>query len=269
MAEVESVEEELRGLLRRERQGLLSTISLHRPGWPFGSLAPYALSARGTPLLLLSSIAEHTRNLTADGRASLLVQARERQDDPQAGARATILGDVRPVEAASRADARARYLARHPEAQGYFAAHDFSLFELSLEEVRYIGGFGRIHWVAGERVAQDPESDPLRASERSICEHMNEDHAETLALLCGAPPGTGARMAALDQWGFSVELAAGVRVRIDFERPLTTPALVRAELIERAKRATPGGLPQRVKVAVVGGEVDRAVAADRGRRVDR
>ena len=63
-----------RRLLRAERQGALATLSLHKEGWPFVSVAPYAVSARGEPLLLLSALAQHTKNALADSRSSLLVQ---------------------------------------------------------------------------------------------------------------------------------------------------------------------------------------------------
>ncbi|MHB1844685.1 MAG: HugZ family pyridoxamine 5'-phosphate oxidase [Deltaproteobacteria bacterium] len=237
MTEPTSIEDEIRALLRGEGQSVLSTLSLRKPGWPFGSIAPYALSARGAPLLLLSSIAEHTRNLKADPRASLLVQDPGSRADPQAGARATVLGEIRTVGAAERAEARARYLARHPEAKGYFAAHDFELFELTLEEVRYIGGFGRIHWVAGDRVALDPERDPLRPHAQGICDHMNADHAQALALVCGLGAGQSARMLGIDRFGFTAEAGEAGLIRMSFDAPLTTPAQVREKLVALAREA--------------------------------
>src|SRR5438270_12005687 len=87
----------IRTLLEQERSGVLATLSASRAGWPFASVVPYALSERGEPVLLLSSLAEHTRNALADGRASLLVQDHDSLADPQAGARVTILGEIELV----------------------------------------------------------------------------------------------------------------------------------------------------------------------------
>ena len=89
----------LRALLDSERNGVLATLSARRDGWPFASVAAYALTDAGEPLLLLSDLAEHTRNLRADPRASLLVQDQTSLADPQAGARVTLLGTVEAVAA--------------------------------------------------------------------------------------------------------------------------------------------------------------------------
>ena len=138
-----------RALLAAENIGVLLTISVHRPGYPYGSVTPYALSAEGAPLLLFSRLAAHTRNLAADPRAGLFVGDRSAAADPQAGARVSLLGQVRPVPDAAVADARARYLARHPQAADYFALGDFSLWRFDIEEARLIAGFGEIRWLPG------------------------------------------------------------------------------------------------------------------------
>jgi putative heme iron utilization protein len=158
-----------RRILRAERQGALATISLHKQGWPFGSIAPYALSARGEPLLLLSSLAQHTKNALADPRASLLVQESAGLApgaDPQAHGRVTILGRIALVSAAEEDDAYARYLARHPQAARTASGHDFRVYVLSIEEARFIGGFGKICWVPGPSMVLDPSMDPPRDAGR-------------------------------------------------------------------------------------------------------
>jgi putative heme iron utilization protein len=138
---------EVRGLLDTESVGLLSTISVHRAGFPYGSLTPFALSARGLPLLLLSGLAAHTKNLLADPRACLFVGDRTAAEDPLAGARASLLGRVARLAAADEADARTRYVARHPKAEAYFQLRDFALWELAVEEARLISGFGSMRWL--------------------------------------------------------------------------------------------------------------------------
>ena len=138
---------EVRALLEAESVGLLSTISVHRAGYPYGSLTPFALSARGRPLLLLSELAAHTRSLRADPRACLFVGDRTATDDPQAAARVSLLGRAARVAAAELADARARYVARHRRAESYLVLRDFALWELVVEEARLISGFGSMRWL--------------------------------------------------------------------------------------------------------------------------
>jgi putative heme iron utilization protein len=135
-----------RALLAAESVGVLSTHSVHRPGYPYGSLTPYALSSRATPLLLLSGLAAHTKNLLADPRACLFVGDRSAAADPQAGARLSALGRAARVADVEQPDARRRYLAAHPQAQPYFQLGDFALWELVLDEVRLIAGFGEMGW---------------------------------------------------------------------------------------------------------------------------
>ena len=138
---------EVRALLESETVGLLSTTSVHRPGYPYGSLTPFALSSRGMPLLLLSGLAAHTKNLLADARACLFVGDRSATEDPLAGARVSLLGRAVPTSADDEPDARTRYLTRHPKAAAYFQLRDFALWELLAEEARLISGFGSMRWL--------------------------------------------------------------------------------------------------------------------------
>ena len=137
----------LRQLLVTERQAVLATLSARRAGWPFASVAPYALDADGQPLLLLSELAEHTRNLRADPRASLLVQESSALDDPQAGGRVTLLGKL---EQTGDEQARSAYVARHPQAAEYLMLGDFRMWRLNVSEARYVNGFGDMGWLEGK-----------------------------------------------------------------------------------------------------------------------
>ena len=137
-----------RALLAGESVGLLSTISVRRAGTPYGSVTPYALSAGGAPLLLLSALAAHTHNLRADPRAGLFVGDHSAVADPQAGARLSLMGRVVPVPDHEAADARARYLARWPRAADTLALADFSFWRFEIEEARFIAGFGEIRWLS-------------------------------------------------------------------------------------------------------------------------
>jgi putative heme iron utilization protein len=136
-----------RALLAAESVGVLSTTSVHRPGYPYGSITPYALSDRGAPLLLLSRLAAHTQNLRADPRAGLFIGDRNAVEDPQAGARVSLIGRAAPTDPADETAARERYLARWPRAEAYLALGDFSFWTFEIEEARLIAGFGEIRWL--------------------------------------------------------------------------------------------------------------------------
>ena len=139
-----------RALLAVESVGLLSTISVRRAGTPYGSVTPYALSAGGAPLLLLSGLAAHTHNLRADPRAGLFVGDHSAAADPQAGARLSLMGRAAPVPDDAAPDARARYLARWPRAADTLALADFSFWRFEIEEARFIAGFGEIRWLTAD-----------------------------------------------------------------------------------------------------------------------
>src|SRR6185312_2537053 len=136
-----------RALLASESAGVLSTLSVRRAGTPYGSITPYALGEDGAPLLLLSGLAAHTHNLRADPRAGLFVGDRSAAADPQAGARVSLLGRAAPLPANLEPDARARYLARWPQAAQYLALKDFAFWRFDIEEARLVAGFGEIRWL--------------------------------------------------------------------------------------------------------------------------
>ena len=137
--------EQARRYLRARRHGVLSTLSRRFPGYPYGSVAPFVLDAAARPVILISRLAEHTRNIEADPHVSLLVQ--DAGDDVQAGARITLIGEA--THAVDDADAsRARYLSYFPDAGRLLALGDFAFYRIEPCQLRAIGGFGDIHWVA-------------------------------------------------------------------------------------------------------------------------
>jgi len=146
-AEAKGAAAAARELLRREKLGVLSTISARKPGWPAPSLAPYALTARGEPLILLSAIAQHTRNLEADPRACLFVHdVAAAAGDARTAPRIAIYGRAEPVLPGEEPDARSRYLARHPQARGLLGL-DFGFWVLAVEEAQWVGGFAAAAWI--------------------------------------------------------------------------------------------------------------------------
>ena len=142
--------EAVRKLLREAKHGLLSTHGLEPAGIPYGSLVPVAATEEGLPVLLVSRLAQHTKNLVVDGRASLLV-LEPTAGDPQQAARATLLGTARRLAGAEEVEARARFLAVHPEAGRYFDLA-FQLWAIAPAEARYVGGFGAAAWVSGSEL---------------------------------------------------------------------------------------------------------------------
>ena len=236
--------ERARTLVENGRVGTLSTRLEGRDGAPFGSLMPYGVDPAGQPLLLISRLAVHTRNLAADPRASLLV-AEAGDADPLAIGRVTLVGRVAPLGDADRAAARAGYLDRHPSARAWVDFGDFAFHRLAVEAAYFVAGFGAMGWVedADYRAAAP---DPLAPHAAGIIDHMNADHADALRLYCQAFAGTtadAATMTAIDRLGLRVRArtADGDRhLRIDFPRPADTPAEARAVLVEMVRAARAG-----------------------------
>ena len=209
---------------------MLSTLSQRHSGHPFGSLVPYALDHQGRPVILVSRLAEHTRNLEADPRTSLL--AHDAASDPQAGARITFLGNATRLEASSPAAVRFRRL--FPDSEELFALGDFSFLALDPLAIRFIEGFGSIHWISAAEYA--PPVNSLADAEADIVAHMNVEHVHNLLDYCrhvhGRKPQQ-AVMAGLDCDGFDVR-ADGQLLRFGFERPVTDAAEARASLVALA-----------------------------------
>jgi heme iron utilization protein len=135
--------------------GALATVAREPAGHPFATLVAVAFDARGRPLLLLSRLAEHCKNLVADPRASLLVtDPTAAAGDPLAASRMTLVGTCAPLAAEEEIErARSLFLARHPEAASYVTFADFGMWRLDVASVRWIAGFGRMQWVSGEAYA--------------------------------------------------------------------------------------------------------------------
>ena len=231
--------ERARTVVAAQSRGALSTLAVEPAGAPFGSVITYGLDAAGRPSFFVSTLAEHTRNLDADPRASLLVvEDTPAGADPLASARVTLLGTAAEVtDPAERAAARAGYLAANPNAF-YVDYGDFRCLRLEVTGVRYVGGFGRMSWVDPADYAA-AEADPLHAVAAGILGHMNADHAGALVTLVShfrsRPDVTAASMTAVDRYGFEVVASLdGDRreaLRVGFRTPQTSADDVRKELI--------------------------------------
>jgi len=230
----------------RARTATLCTIAREPEGFPYGSFVTFAIHA-GNPVFLISSLAEHTRNLAADPRASLLI-AESDHEDPLANGRVTLIGRGALLEdEAARGAAREAFLAAHPNAAYYADFGDFAWWALEVEWIRYIGGYGRMSWVGREEWA-GATPDPLAGEARAILDHMNADHAAALLDYCRsftrAVDASAASMTGVDRYGFEMSVTTGKGprpVRLAFRRPVSTAAEAREELVALARLAREGG----------------------------
>ncbi len=225
-----------RRFLRAQRAGTLSTISARLAGHPFGSVVPFALDTHAQPVLLISALAEHTRNLTADPRASLVVH--DYVEDVQAGPRLTLVGDTTPLAMGDAACER--YLRRFPDAARLVALGDFSFCAIVTRELLFVQGFGRIDRIGADAFAPPPNE--VAEAEPDILAHLNAEHPDTLLLFCRALGGVAAHAAhaiGVDCDGIDVR-ADGRLLRFDFDAPALDPTAVRAQLISVAERSRAG-----------------------------
>ena len=237
-----SFAERARTLMHLGRLGSLSTLSRKQPGFPFGSVMPYAVDERGRPIFLISTMAMHTQNLQADSRASLLVTQTGADGDPLGASRITVLGNVVAVERSETADLRKLYLASYPNSKYWVDYEDFSFYRLEVVDVYYVGGFGVMGWVAASDYGR-AQPDPLADSAHEIIQHMNTDHKDALVLLAREFAGIQAQeatMISVDRLGFHLRLLTqdGVRgARIAFIQEVNNPAETRKVLVEMVNRA--------------------------------
>jgi heme iron utilization protein len=239
---------EARNLVRRALKGALATLDrggvAAQSGHPYASLVTVAATPEGEPLLLLSGLALHTKNLVADPRASLLIDATSLAGDPLAGGRLTILGRLARTE---QPNARARFLRRHPAAAQYADFGDFAFYQMTVERAHYIGGFGRIVGLASNQLVRSADdAGALVEAEPDIIAHMNSDHAGTLQLyaakLAGAAPGAW-RLIGCDPDG--IDLLNGEHAaRVSFDERITTADASRhamKRLADKARTLADGG----------------------------
>ncbi|HEY4982474.1 MAG TPA: DUF2470 domain-containing protein [Pseudolabrys sp.] len=222
-------------LLREGRSGALATL-MPGSGDPYCSLVNVATDASGAPLLLLSTLALHTKNMLADSRVSLMLD--ERKDgDPLEGARVMLMGTCSKNADSS---ARASYLRRHPEAEMFASFGDFAFYRMDIKRAHLVAGFGRIVDLSAQDILTDmSDATPLLEAEDEAIAHMNADHAEACRLyaakLLGAPDGDW-RCVGIDPEG--IELQNGrMALRLAFPQRVTAPGPLRAVLKQLAEQA--------------------------------
>ena len=227
-----------RNLLLSEYQSVLSTLSVDVPGFPFGSVVPYCLDRRGLPLILISDIAQHTRNIIADDRVSLIIAERH-MIDQQAAARLTVLGRAKPVSD-ELLDCAWRYYSFFPQARDYHKTHGFAFYVIHPERFRFIGGFGDIGWIEKDSL---PLPNPFALEEEQrIVEHMNVDHADSLITYCrtqrvSVVESDTVVMAGIDAEGMHIAVNDCI-YRIPFPATIQTSMQARKILVEMSRAAT-------------------------------
>jgi heme oxygenase (biliverdin-IX-beta and delta-forming) len=222
-------------LLREGRSGALATL-LPPAGDPYCSLVNVATAPDGAPLLLISRLAVHTKNILADPRVSLMLDERK-EGDPLQGARVMLMGTA---AATDDAEARRRYLARQPEAEMFAGFADFAFYRMELKAAHLVAGFGRIVDLKPQDILTDTaDAAELIAAEPGILAHMNDDHADAVRLyatrLLGAPDGEW-RCVGCDPEGLELQHGRSA-LRLPFRQRVRSTGVLRQVLKQLADEA--------------------------------
>jgi len=227
-----------KSLLRRSRQGALATLMAPN-GDPYCSLVNTASAPDGSPILLISRLAVHTKNLLADARVSLMLDERA-PGDPLEGARIMLAGRAEEAEGAVRAVLRRRYLHAHPSAETFVDFKDFSFFHIRPTGAHLVAGFGRIIDLQPEQfLTEVGDAAALIEAEEGAIEHMNNDHRDAMNLyatkLLGAESGDW-RCTGCDPDGIDMQ-EMNRTLRLEFPARVTGPGDLRKALVKLAEEA--------------------------------
>jgi len=225
-----------RNLMRTHDWAALGT-TMPDDGHPYASLVLVAADYDASPILLLSDLAEHARNIAADSRVSLLFDGTRNLPSPLTGARVSVQGR------AVRSDdehLRRRFLARHEDAAGYADFADFAFYQVIVERGHLVAGFGKIEWLdKGALLYLEPGIDGMRSFEASAVSHMNQDHGDAIQhyaqKLLGAKE-TGWIMTGCDPEGCDLRREGRV-LRLDFPAPANDADSLRQQLVALARTA--------------------------------
>jgi heme iron utilization protein len=227
-----------RSLLRRSRQGALATL-MAGSGDPYCSLVNVASHSDASPILLISRLALHTRNILADNRVSLMLDERA-AGDPLEGARIMLAGRAEEAAGDQAKILRRRYLNAHPSAEVFVDFKDFSFFRIVPSGAHLVAGFGRIIDLTPAQFLTDiGDARELLEAEQGAVEHMNEDHREAMNLyatrLLGADSADWA-CTGCDPDGMDMQ-AGTVTLRLEFPERVTDGTALRKMLVRLAAEA--------------------------------
>ncbi|HEX6388458.1 MAG TPA: DUF2470 domain-containing protein, partial [Solirubrobacteraceae bacterium] len=233
--------EEARTLVSSMTVGYLATVG--EGGDPWCSLVTYGPTADGDPVLLVSTMAEHGRNLAADPRASLAINDPSAPGDPLDRPRITLAGRVVAPQGDDAEAALDAHVAAIPGARLYAGWDDFSLWVLEVQRVRWVGGFARMDTVSPEEY-RAAEPDPTQPIAAKAVEHLNKSHTDGLLAiareLAGARGAVSAVCTGIDRYGIDLSCTGAgqaAAARVEFDAPLTKAADVRPATVELAQRA--------------------------------
>lgn len=204
-----------RAVIRATDRAALAT---SQEGWPFASLVLAALDHDGAPLLLISDLSEHAKNIRREPRVSLLFDGTAGYDDPLMGPRVTVLG---AAGVSTEPRLRRRFLARHPAAELYAGFADFHLYRIAVARAHLVAGFGRIHWIAADDLLPPAAAD-WAAQEAEMVSTLNADPARLKALLDGHGLASDWRLTGLDPEGADLR-SRGTIARLEFATAVAKP----------------------------------------------
>jgi putative heme iron utilization protein len=231
-----------RSLLRRSRQGALATLA-PGSGDPYCSLVNVASHPDGSPILLISRLALHTRNILGDSRVSLMLDERA-AGDPLEGSRIMLAGQAEQAEGEEVALLRQRYLNAHPSAEAFVDFKDFAFFRIRPSGAHLVAGFGRIVDLEPEQFLTDlAGAETLLEAEPDAVDHMNADHREAMNLYATRLLGAEAAdwsCTGCDPDGIDMQ-AGGVTLRLHFPERVTGPGELRKLLVKLAGEARAKG----------------------------
>lgn len=220
-------------LMRNCREGVLSTVSKKYEGYPFGSFVTFISGADRSIIFYASDIAQHTINLKNNSKACITLFNLS-EGDKQDSARLSLMGDVKKIDKDVEEISR-QFIEFFPESSQYSKMHDFNFYSLNISQVRWIGGFGKIAWLSSTN--WNPIRPKWLKQEKSMIEHMNEDHSNSIVSTLNAKLGIKdkhAKMLRLTMDGYYVSSKNKIYF-LDFNLPCFTVNQYRDKLVEQAK----------------------------------
>ncbi|XP_078149730.1 FMN binding protein isoform X1 [Carex rostrata] len=239
---------EARTLLYHSIRGVLSTLSLEHEGYPSGSMVDFACHEDGSPILSVSSLAVHSKNLSANANCCLLV-AKDPED--RTDTVITLYGDAIPVAGEEREQVRAAYLKKHPDAF-WVDFGDFRFIQIKPRFIRYVSGVATALLGSGEFTAEEFKNakvDPISQFAKPIMNHMNKDHSDDTKLIVQHSTSVkvdSAYMLDVDSLGFNVKAeyeGRTMKLRIPFPRPAQDRKDVKTLIVEMLQAAKAGAVP--------------------------
>ncbi len=220
-------------LMRNCREGVLSTVSKKYEGYPFGSFVTFISGADRSIIFYASDIAQHTINLKNNSKACITLFNLS-EGDKQDSARLSLMGDVKKIDKDVE-EISGQFIEFFPESSQYSNMHDFNFYSLNISQVRWIGGFGKIAWLSSTN--WNPIRPKWLKQEKSMIEHMNEDHSNSIVSALNAKLGIKdkhAKMLRLTMDGYYVSSKNKIYF-LDFNLPCFTVKQYRDKLVEQAK----------------------------------